>query len=35
VVITGADGPDLFAEPASEPHAARIRRLATAAGSAR
>jgi ribosomal protein S12 methylthiotransferase len=35
VVITGADGPDLFAEPASDPRAARSRRLAAAAGSAR
>ena len=35
VVITGADGPDLFAEPASWPHAARTRPLAAPVGTAR
>ncbi|HEY5098190.1 MAG TPA: radical SAM protein [Acidimicrobiales bacterium] len=35
VVITGADGPDLFAEPASEPRGARNRPLAAPVGTAR
>jgi ribosomal protein S12 methylthiotransferase len=35
VVITGADGPDLFAEPAPGPHATRNRALAAPVGTAR
>jgi ribosomal protein S12 methylthiotransferase len=35
VVITGADGPDLFAEPASDPHPAQNRPLAAPVGTAR
>jgi ribosomal protein S12 methylthiotransferase len=35
VVITGADGPDLFGEPVSEPRAARDRRQATPAATGR
>ena len=34
VLITGADGPDLFAEPASGPHGARTRTLAAPVGTA-
>jgi hypothetical protein len=34
-VITGADGPDLFAEPAPGPHATRNRALAAPVGTAR
>jgi ribosomal protein S12 methylthiotransferase len=35
VVITGADGPDLYGEPASDPRATRNRLLAAPAGTAR